>query len=178
MDRLGLRFSRIYQQELWLCLGRQRKQVIELMGKKTGSVVFASGQWCRTEEEVCEWFLRASCRGKRGEEASLLSHFNNSNQANLGEGFTQGFQVFDRSCLRAFGRISGISSTGTRFELDLVQCPVVNSCLNVIQDFNGRVHGLKVEPVDTTGAGDAFVAGLLSQLATDVSLLKITGNYE
>ncbi|XP_020586062.1 probable fructokinase-6, chloroplastic isoform X2 [Phalaenopsis equestris] len=47
-----------------------------------------------------------------------------------------------------------------------------NGCRYYSKDFNGRVHGLKVETIDTTGAGDAFVAGLLSQLANDVSLLK------
>ncbi|CAN4083124.1 unnamed protein product [Withania somnifera] len=35
--------------------------------------------------------------------------------------------------------------------------------------------GIKVEAVDTTGAGDAFLAGILLQLASDVSLLKDEG---
>lgn len=30
-----------------------------------------------------------------------------------------------------------------------------------------------MEPVDTTGAGDAFVAGILSQLASDTSLFQV-----
>ncbi|KAF5939694.1 hypothetical protein HYC85_023953 [Camellia sinensis] len=38
------------------------------------------------------------------------------------------------------------------------------------QEFSGRVKGLKVDAVDTTGAGEAFVAGILSELAADVSL--------
>lgn len=42
------------------------------------------------------------------------------------------------------------------------------------QDFSGRVKGIKVDAVDTTGAGDAFVAGILSQLASDVSLLQVS----
>lgn len=32
---------------------------------------------------------------------------------------------------------------------------------------------MKVDAVDTTGAGDAFVAGILSQLAGDLSLLQV-----
>ncbi|XP_043701856.1 probable fructokinase-6, chloroplastic [Telopea speciosissima] len=46
-------------------------------------------------------------------------------------------------------------------------------CRYYSKDFSGRVHGIPVDAVDTTGAGDAFVAGLLSQLAaTDLSLLQ------
>ncbi|CAN1842539.1 Probable fructokinase-7 [Linum perenne] len=42
-----------------------------------------------------------------------------------------------------------------------------------MQEFKGRVQGVKVKPVDTTGAGDAFVGGLLSSLASDSSILKV-----
>lgn len=47
-----------------------------------------------------------------------------------------------------------------------------NGCRYYSKDFRGRVHGLKIDAIDTTGAGDAFVAGILSQLATDISLLE------
>ncbi|CAN0913733.1 Probable fructokinase-6, chloroplastic [Linum grandiflorum] len=47
-----------------------------------------------------------------------------------------------------------------------------DGCRYYTKDFSGRVKGLKVEAIDTTGAGDAFVAGILSQLAADLSLLQ------
>lgn len=45
-------------------------------------------------------------------------------------------------------------------------------CRYYTKDFSGRVKGLAVEAVDTTGAGDAFVSGILSQLAKDLTLLQ------
>ncbi|XWS75566.1 hypothetical protein CRYUN_Cryun01aG0101300 [Craigia yunnanensis] len=39
---------------------------------------------------------------------------------------------------------------------------------HIFQEFSGSVKGLKVEPVDTTGAGDAFVSETLAQLASDL----------
>uniref|UniRef100_A0A5B7C1Y3 fructokinase n=1 Tax=Davidia involucrata TaxID=16924 RepID=A0A5B7C1Y3_DAVIN len=47
-----------------------------------------------------------------------------------------------------------------------------DGCRYYTKEFSGRVKGMKVDAVDTTGAGDAFVAGVLSQLAADVSLLQ------
>lgn len=34
-----------------------------------------------------------------------------------------------------------------------------------------------MEVVDTTGAGDAFVAGILSQLSLDLSLLQVISSF-
>lgn len=40
-------------------------------------------------------------------------------------------------------------------------------CRYYTKDFHGRVNGIKVTAVDTTGAGDAFVGGLLNSMASD-----------
>ncbi|KAI6672271.1 hypothetical protein NL676_000177 [Syzygium grande] len=45
-------------------------------------------------------------------------------------------------------------------------------CRYFTKDFKGRVGGVTVNPVDTTGAGDAFVGGLLYCLASDPNLYK------
>ena len=45
-------------------------------------------------------------------------------------------------------------------------------CRYYTQDFMGRVTGVKVGVVDTTGAGDAFVGGLLHALSADLNLFK------
>lgn len=42
-----------------------------------------------------------------------------------------------------------------------------------MQEFKGRVPGVKVKPVDTTGAGDAFVGGILSSLASNLNLFEV-----
>ncbi|KAK1399601.1 putative fructokinase-6, chloroplastic [Heracleum sosnowskyi] len=45
-------------------------------------------------------------------------------------------------------------------------------CRYYTKEFKGRVSGLKVKAVDTTGAGDAFVGGILNSLASDVNMYK------
>lgn len=43
-----------------------------------------------------------------------------------------------------------------------------------MQEFRGRVVGVKVKPVDTTGAGDAFVSGILNSLASDMNIIQVS----
>lgn len=45
--------------------------------------------------------------------------------------------------------------------------------IQCVQKFNGRVGGLKVKAVDTTGAGDAFVSGILCSLASNLNLFQV-----
>ncbi|KAE9611281.1 hypothetical protein Lal_00011600 [Lupinus albus] len=45
-------------------------------------------------------------------------------------------------------------------------------CRYYTKDFRGRVAGVKVKPVDTTGAGDAFVGGFIYSIASDQNILK------
>ncbi|CAK9161016.1 unnamed protein product [Ilex paraguariensis] len=45
-------------------------------------------------------------------------------------------------------------------------------CRYYTKQFKGRVPAVKVKPVDTTGAGDAFVGGLLNCLASDMDLYQ------
>ncbi|CAI9261484.1 unnamed protein product [Lactuca saligna] len=47
-----------------------------------------------------------------------------------------------------------------------------NGCRYYTKDFHGKVGGVKVKCVDTTGAGDAFVGGLLLNLASNTQLFK------
>uniref|UniRef100_M1ANF2 fructokinase n=1 Tax=Solanum tuberosum TaxID=4113 RepID=M1ANF2_SOLTU len=42
-----------------------------------------------------------------------------------------------------------------------------DGCRYYTKNFHGRVNGVKVTAVDTTGAGDAFVGGLLNSMASD-----------
>ncbi|XP_051144056.1 probable fructokinase-7 [Andrographis paniculata] len=47
-----------------------------------------------------------------------------------------------------------------------------DGCRYYTKAFHGRVRGVKVSAVDTTGAGDAFVGGLLNSLAANPDLYK------
>lgn len=43
----------------------------------------------------------------------------------------------------------------------------------MVQEFKGKVAGIKTDAVDTTGAGDSFVAAILSGLGSDINLYKV-----
>ncbi|XP_027358715.1 probable fructokinase-7 [Abrus precatorius] len=45
-------------------------------------------------------------------------------------------------------------------------------CRYYTKEFRGRVAGVKVKPVDTTGAGDAFVSGILYCIASDQAIFQ------
>lgn len=45
-------------------------------------------------------------------------------------------------------------------------------CRYYTKEFKGRVAGVKVKAVDTTGAGDSFVGGLLYSVASDLSIFQ------
>ncbi|XP_020597391.1 probable fructokinase-1 isoform X1 [Phalaenopsis equestris] len=47
-----------------------------------------------------------------------------------------------------------------------------HGCKYYTKDFRGAVDAFKVNPVDTTGAGDAFVGALLSKTVDDMSVLQ------
>lgn len=47
-----------------------------------------------------------------------------------------------------------------------------------MQAFKGRVSGVKVKPVDTTGAGDAFVSGILHCIASDQTIFQVFFNFD
>ncbi|CAA3005439.1 probable fructokinase-7 [Olea europaea subsp. europaea] len=47
-----------------------------------------------------------------------------------------------------------------------------DGCRYYTKQFKGRVPSVQVKPVDTTGAGDAFVGGILYCLASDVNLYQ------
>ncbi|KAL2334570.1 hypothetical protein Fmac_015783 [Flemingia macrophylla] len=45
-------------------------------------------------------------------------------------------------------------------------------CRYYTKKFKGRVAGVKVKPVDTTGAGDSFVSGILYWIASDQTIFQ------
>lgn len=45
------------------------------------------------------------------------------------------------------------------------------------QEFKGKVAGIKANCVDTTGAGDSFVASVLNSLALDPELYKVYTSF-
>ncbi|KAL5727780.1 fructokinase [Ranunculus cassubicifolius] len=50
-----------------------------------------------------------------------------------------------------------------------------DGCRYYTKKFKGKVRGVKVKSVDTTGAGDAFVSGILTSFASDLNLYQDEG---
>lgn len=46
-----------------------------------------------------------------------------------------------------------------------------------VQEFKGKVAGIKADCVDTTGAGDSFVGSVLNSLASDPELFKVYTSF-
>lgn len=63
------------------------------------------------------------------------------------------------------------------FSISKLQAQPYRNC-TFMQQFKGRVPGVKVKAVDTTGAGDAFVAGFLYCFASDMNLFQVTLSSE
>lgn len=47
-----------------------------------------------------------------------------------------------------------------------------DGCRYYTKKFHGKVNGFRVKAIDTTGAGDSFVSGLLTHLASNPGLYK------
>ena len=46
-----------------------------------------------------------------------------------------------------------------------------------MQEFKGKVAGIKADCVDTTGAGDSFVGSVLNSLASDPELFMVYTSF-
>lgn len=53
-----------------------------------------------------------------------------------------------------------------------------SGCRYYTKKFRGRVGGVKAKAVDTTGAGDSFVSGILYSLSSDPDLYQVEGKLE
>ncbi|KAK7281595.1 hypothetical protein RIF29_09720 [Crotalaria pallida] len=53
----------------------------------------------------------------------------------------------------------------------------LEGCRYYTKEFKGRVAGVKVKPVDTIGAGDAFVGGFVYNIASDLNVLKVIQDF-
>nr|GEY25593.1 probable fructokinase-7 [Tanacetum cinerariifolium] len=68
--------------------------------------------------------------------------------------------------------ITFLTGVDNAYDDNVVLKKLFHPNLKLFLTFKGRVPGVKVKPVDTTGAGDAFVSGILSALVSDLSLYE------